>query len=309
MKYSAKGAVLPLVLGIILAITMMLTALFNLPGGAGRVALAKARELQRIYDEESAVVAHLNGFPGNYFAGAPWFKRLPEVSAEEAFPWVELHTDSGRVHVLCGMRYDSLSREEKLRMGAKFKQELSARIRMSPEVSTKSGNRRLMGRGRNTNLIVMDGDLKVDWEGNVPVCNFMASGNLEVLGDATFDTLRLYASGNLRIAGKVKARWLEAYCDGIAEVAEGAHYSGMLMAYQGVTLRNPQAVSFPAGAIPLNGPLEVPVGRSMTLPAGLRPWIASRAESAGRPDSLGLLLPASSGDSPFLLVPFRWSLP
>lgn len=285
-----KGAVFPLVLIIVLAVTLMLTALFQLPGNVGRVALIKARELQKIYDEESALLAFFNGYPEGYFQEAPWSIRLQKVKEMEKGPWVDFHVDSGRVHVMAGRHYDSLSRQEKMRMGTKFRLELNSSIESAPGMVRKSGNRRLMGRGRDMNFVAESGDLTVDWDGHVGVCNFKSSGNMELWGNMSIDTLRVYASGNLKIGGNVRVQWLEAYSESSAEVAGEASYSGMLMAYQGVILRRPGAARFPAGAMALNGALEVPTG-------------GTRAK-----DSLRLLLPASSEDSPLLLEPFQWSL-
>lgn len=242
-----QGAVLYVVLGVILVITAMLTALFHLPGGVMRVAQMKVVELQKIYDGESALVAYLNGFPEDYFANEPWNKKLPSVIRGQQGPWADLLTnvetngDSKWLHLLTGLRYDSLSREEKNRRITAFAKTLEDSFKSLDEVSKKSGNRRLLGIAKNENLVVQDGDLLVDWTGNASVCNFMTSGNMELRGDAFFDTLRLYALGNILITGDVKIRWLEAYSGANFEISRKATYWGMAVSRQNFSLQSGEA--------------------------------------------------------------------
>ncbi len=239
-----RGAVLYVVLGILLTITAMLTALFHLPGGVVRVSQMKTGELQKIYDGESALIAFLNGFPEDYFANKPWNKKLPSVIRSRQGPWTDFQTSvetNGGVkwlHLLSGLRYDSLSREEKMRRITLVAKTLESSFESLDDVQEKSGNRRLLGAAKNENLVVKDGDLTVDWTGNASVCNFKTSGNLELRGTAIFDTLRLYALGNILITGNVKINWLEAYSGGTFETTRNASYWGVAASRQNFSLQS-----------------------------------------------------------------------
>ena len=104
MRAGVKsGAVLPLVLGILLAVTILLTSLLQMPGGVRRVAMRSVQKQQQIYDAESALIAYLEGIPEGYF-------KLPKVERSRLGPWADLSAsvDSNRsVHVLAGIACDS----------------------------------------------------------------------------------------------------------------------------------------------------------------------------------------------------------
>ncbi|WP_163438200.1 hypothetical protein, partial [Fibrobacter succinogenes] len=142
---SKRGAVLPLVLGILLAVTLLLTSLLQTPGGLRRVALRRAQMQQQIYDAESALIAHLEGFPEDYF-------KLPKVKRSRHGPWADLSAavDSSRsVHVLAGIACDSacnMLKSAKLRreIYEGFKQRLNQEIMLVKpplQLEIKSGNR------------------------------------------------------------------------------------------------------------------------------------------------------------------------
>ena len=140
---SRRGAVLPLVLGILLAVTLLLTSLLQLPGGLRRVALRHAQMQQQIYDAESALIACLEGFPEDYF-------KLPKVDRSRLGPWTDLsaEVDSIRsVHVLAGIACDSacnMLKSHKLRreIYEGFKQQLNQEImlvKLPLKLEIKSG--------------------------------------------------------------------------------------------------------------------------------------------------------------------------
>ena len=80
MKFVQKefktGYILPLVLGIILAISVLFGSLLLLPGALGRYGRTVYEEARAIYEAESAIQADLNQFPSGYFRGLPLVKRL-----------------------------------------------------------------------------------------------------------------------------------------------------------------------------------------------------------------------------------------
>ncbi|MCQ2124374.1 MAG: hypothetical protein MJZ25_09350 [Fibrobacter sp.] len=207
-----RGAVLPLVLGIVLAVTCMLTALLRMPGGVGRIALREAERLQDIYDGESAILAELSGFPQGYFEGNDWGWKLPEVTKEMRGPWMEY--SAGNVRALTGIAIEGLSRlaygQRKL-IADGLRENLKKEILMAPNLQAKSGNRRLFGGATSMSLMVQDGDLYLDLSGHAACGNFYSTGSLTLRGSARYDTLRLYSAGPLLIAGNISASYLEAY--------------------------------------------------------------------------------------------------
>ena len=268
-RFSANkfGAVLPLVLGTLLAVTLLLTSLLQMPGGVRRVAMHRAQMQQQIYDAESAVIAYLEGFPEGYFAREPWNTALPKVERSRLGPWAELSAKlavpmgEGRLHVLAGIKCDSacnMLKSPKLRREIYdgFKQQLNQEITMvRPPLALqiKSGNRRIIGRSGFVHdfppaLWVQEGDLSLDVEegaaGAEPLSGrFMADGSIEVRGSAAFDTLRLYARGPIYLRGSslrsAKIRWLEAFSEDRVEIARGVDFSGVAIARREVAFSDP----------------------------------------------------------------------
>ncbi len=249
-----RGAVLQLVLGIILAVTLLLTSLLQMPGGLQRVALRRAQMQQQIYDAESALIAHLEGFPEGYFA-------LPKVERSRLGPWADLSanlavpTGESRLHVLAGIACDSacnMLKSPKLRreIYEGFRQLVNREIMLvkSPlQLEIKSGNRRIFGRdaGRipSKALQVLDGDLTLDLEGEISSGRFVADGSIEIRGSADFDTLRVYARGPIYLRGSllrgsVKIKWLEAFSEDRIEISRGVEFSGIAIARHEVAFPN-----------------------------------------------------------------------
>ena len=290
---SRRGAVLPLVLGILLAVTLLMTSLLQLPGGVRRVALRHAQMQQQIYDAESALIACLEGFPEDYF-------KLPKVDRSRLGPWTDLsaEVDSIRsVHVLAGIACDSacnMLKSHKLRreIYEGFKQQLNQEImlvKLPLKLEIKSGNRRILGRDTgqipSTALQVLDGDLTLDLEGEIPSGRFIADGSVKIRGNVVFDTLRVYARGPLTFRGRLKARFLEAFSEDRIEISSGVEFSGVAIARH--------EVAFPNGAdkVRMRYPSFVMAAESANLP------LESEQDSILIPDFI-------SGD----LKPFQWSL-
>ena len=252
MRMSVKsGAVLPLVLGILLAVTILLTSLLQMPGGVRRIAMRSVQKQQRIYDAESALIAYLEGFPEGYF-------KLPKVERGRLGPWADLSAsvDSSRsVHVLAGIACDSacnMLKSAKLRreIYEGFKQQLNQEIMLVKpplKLEIKSGNRRISyqnaGRIPSKALQVLDGDLTLDLEGKIPSGRFIADGSVEIRGNAEYDTLRVYARGPIYIRGSllrgsVKIRFLEAFSEDRIEISSGVEFSGVAIARHEVAFPN-----------------------------------------------------------------------
>lgn len=248
MRLGVKsGAVLPLVLGILLAVTILLTSLLQMPGGVRRAAMRSVQKQQQIYDAESALIAYLEGFPEGYF-------KLPKVERARLGPWADLSAsvDSIRsIHVLAGIACDSacnVLKSAKLRreIYEGFKQQLNQEIMLVKpplKLEIKSGNRRLFGRIPSKALQVLDGDLTLDLEGEISSGRFIGDGFVEIRGNAVFDTLRVYARGPIYIRGSflrgsVKIRFLEAFSEDRIEISSGVEFSGVAIARHEVAFPN-----------------------------------------------------------------------
>ncbi len=290
MRAGVKsGAVLPLVLGILLAVTILLTSLLQMPGGMRRAAMRSAQKQQQIYDAESALIAYLEGFPEGYF-------KLPKVERARLGPWVDLSAsvDSIRsIHVLAGISCDSacnVLKSAKLRreIYEGFKQQLNQEIMLVKpplKLEIKSGNRRLFGRIPSKALQVLDGDLTLDLEGEISSGRFIGDGFVEIRGNAVFDTLRVYARGPFAFRGRLKARFLEAFSEDRIEISSGVEFSGVAIARHEIV--------FPNGAdkVMMHYPSFVMAAESANLPLELE------QDSVLVPDFI-------SGD----LKPFVWNI-
>ena len=290
MRMSVKsGAVLPLVLGILLAVTILLTSLLQMPGGVRRVAVRSAQKQQQIYDAESALIAYLEGFPEGYF-------KLPKVERGRLGPWADLSAsvDSIRsIHVLAGIACDgacNVPKSAKFRreIYEGFKQQLNQEIMLVKpplKLEIKSGNRRLFGRIPSKALQVLDGDLTLDLEGEISSGRFIGDGFVEIRGNAVFDTLRVYARGPLTFRGRLKASFLEAFSEDRIEISSGVEFSGVAIARHEIV--------FPNGAdkVMMHYPSFVMAAESANLPLELE------QDSVLVPDFI-------SGD----LKPFVWNI-
>lgn len=298
-----SGAVLPLVLGILLAVTLLLTSLLQMPGDVRRVALRSVQKQQRIYDAESALIAYQEGFPEGFF-------KLPKVERGRLGPWAELSVNLpaptgealSRLRALAGIACDSacnMLKSPKLRreIYEGFKQQLNQEIMLVKpplKLEIKSGNRRIShqnaGRIPSKALQVLDGDLTLDLEGEFPSGRFIADGTVEIRGNAVFDTLRVYARGPIYIRGSllrgsVKIRFLEAFSEDRIEISSGVEFSGVAIARH--------EVAFPKGVdkVMMHYPSFVMAAESANLP------LESGQDSILVPDFI-------AGD----LKPFQWSL-
>ncbi len=238
---ETKGAVLPLVLGIVLAVTLMLTTLLHLPGGVRRTVIRLERKQQAVYDAESAILANLYGLPESQVLRqmrGPWM----DVSAEA----VEILEDGrrgasyGRVHALAGVQVknmESVTLEQWRVVTEGFRSQLLGAIMQRTDLQEKSGNRRLLGKAENISLKVTEGDLLLDLEGTASCGNFYASGSLTLKGSASYDTLRLYAAGPLRVTGDVRIHHLEAFSGDNADISQRVTFAGIVAAQYGVSMQ------------------------------------------------------------------------
>ena len=235
---SKCGNVLPLVLGLLLVLSILVTAMLKMPGALRRNVSLVAKETQEMYLAESAVLAKLNGFPDGYFA------ELPIVESRILGPWTEWRVRN-KFQFMLGLEYGRFSTSEWARCAVVLEQNLHERILHSVGLKNLSGNRRFfkldssdgLSAERTMAINVSAGDLTLDLgesrafdsafenlrSSQKLIRSFMANveGDVKIRGDVHFDTLRIYATGSVSVQGNVTADFAEIF--GIASVTVSDH--------------------------------------------------------------------------------------
>ena len=160
---SKCGNVLPLVLGLLLVLSILVTAMLKMPGTLRRNVSLVAKETQEMYFAESAVLAKLNGFPDGYFA------ELPIVGSRILGPWTEWSVRD-KFQFMLGSEYGRFSTSEWARCAVVLEQNLHERILHSDGLKNLSGNRRFfkldssdgLSAERTMAINVSAGDLTLD---------------------------------------------------------------------------------------------------------------------------------------------------
>ena len=257
-----RGFVLGFVLVLILSLTILFGCLLRVPGSVLRYTNRYAREVQAVYDAESAIIANLSGFPDGFFAG------LPPVSAEAVGPWGRIcapllvggHSiPANNAHIahaasLCayyGTRYSRLRFDDWYTAMTQYRAALRESITTARGFRVLSGNRRIFRLDSAIALHVSDGGLTLDFDTHVPSAAFLVDGSVSVKGQAHFDTLRIYAEGEVSLGGGVSVEHLEVYSGASLEVRSSFRFSGLLYARDIVTIRDRARAGFPSVAVSL----------------------------------------------------------
>ena len=248
---SKCGNVLPLVLGLLLVFSILVTSMLRMPGGLRRNVSLVAKETQEMYFAESAVLAKLNGFPDGYFA------ELPIVGSRILGPWTEWRVRD-KFQFMLGSEYGRFSTSEWARCAVVLEQNLHERILHSDGLKNLSGNRRFfkldssdgLSAERTMAINVSAGDLTLDL-GDFSVRSFMANveGDVKIRGNVHFDTLRIYATGSVSVQGNVAADFAEIF--GLAEVTVSGNVSlaGSLLSKQNIEISDRAQMKFPSVAL------------------------------------------------------------
>ena len=248
---SKCGNVLPLVLGLLLVLSILVTSMLRMPGTLRRNVSLVAKETQEMYLAESAVLAKLNGFPDGYFA------ELPIVGSRILGPWTEWRVRN-KFQFMLGSEYGRFSTSEWARCAVVLEQNLHERILHSDGLKNLSGNRRFfkldssdgLSAERTMAINVSAGDLTLDL-GDFSVRSFMANveGDVKIRGDVHFDTLRIYATGSVSVQGNVTADFAEIF--GLASVTVSGNVSlaGALLSKQNVEISDRAQMNFPSVAL------------------------------------------------------------
>lgn len=276
-----RGFVLGFVLTLILSLTILFGCLLRVPGSVLRYTNHYAREVQAVYDAESAIIANLSGFPDGFFAG------LPPVSADAVGPWgrvcaplqagahtipanishsipanishsipanISLPLSASSSRSLCasyGTRYSRLRFDDWYTAMTQYRAALRESITTARGFRVMSGNRRIFRLDTAVALHVSDGDLTLDFDTRVPSAAFLVDGSVNVKGRARFDTLRIYSEGDVTLGGEVTVAHLEVYSGASLEVHSSFRFSGLLYARDVVTIRDRVRADFPSVAVSL----------------------------------------------------------
>ena len=248
---SKCGNVLPLVLGLLLVLSILVTSMLRMPGTLRRNVSLVAKETQEMYFAESAVLAKLNGFPDGYFA------ELPIVGSRILGPWTEWRVRD-KFQFMLGLEYGRFSTSEWARCAVVLEQNLRERILHSDGLKNLSGNRRFfkldssdgISAERTMAINVSAGDLTLDL-GDVSIRSFMANveGDVKIRGNVHFDTLRIYATGSVSVQGNVAADFAEIF--GLASVTVSGNVSlaGSLLSKQNIEISDRAQMKFPSVAL------------------------------------------------------------
>ena len=293
---SKCGNVLPLVLGLLLVLSILVTSMLRMPGTLRRNVSLVAKETQEMYFAESAVLAKLNGFPEGYF------KELPTVESRILGPWTEWSVRD-KFQFMLGSEYGRFSTSEWARCAVVLEQNLHERILHSDGLKNLSGNRRFfkldssdgLSAERAMAINVSAGDLTLDL-GDVSIRSFMANveGDVKIRGNVHFDTLRIYATGSVSVQGNVTADFAEIF--GLASVTVSGNVSmaGALLSKQNIEISDRAQMNFPSVALAVGyrenrlSLLEKSVFEGLAIaPSG----IVERDSSAKLLDSTQVLLP------------------
>ena len=316
----ARGSALPLVLGVLLVLSILMTSMLRLPGPLRRTVSLIANETQEMYLAESAVIAKLEGFPDGYFA------ELSTIESRVLGPWTEWRASvlTNRENVrqfergvqkfqfLLGNEFGRFATSEWARCAIALEQNLKERILQSDGLKSLSGNRRfftldsnLMGRASSVALNVSAGDLTLDlggagafgdYGGRVSVRSFMANveGDVKIRGNVHFDTLRIYASGTVMLQQNVNADFVEIFGLAGVSVSGDVSLAGLLLSKQNVEISDHAKMKFPSVAVAIGyrGNRLALLEKAVFEGAALAPsGIVDRDSSAVLLDSAKALLP------------------
>ena len=259
---SKCGNVLPLVLGLLLVLSILVTAMLRMPGTLRRNVSIVAKETQEMYLAESAVLAKLNGFPDGYFV------ELPIVGSRILGPWTEWSVRN-KFQFMLGGEYGRFSTSEWARCAVVLEQNLRECILRSAVLKNLSGNRRFfkldssdgLSAERTMAINVSAGDLTLDLgesrafenlrSSQKLIRSFMANveGDVKIRGNVHFDSLRVYATGSVSVQGNVTADFAEIF--GLASVTVSGNVSmaGALLSKQNIEISDRAQMNFPSVAL------------------------------------------------------------
>lgn len=248
-RLANRGAALPIVLAVLLAVSLMLAGLLQLPFAASRYALRSAHFTSEAYLAESALVAHLAGFPQGYFADLPLVREAP------LGPWMEMR--AGKFVALAGRTREA----GRWPAYADWVDGADAYLRMflarvQAGARRLSGNRRLFEVEPRERIYVENGDLTLNADGSAQSLSFFVEGSAVVKGRLLVDTLRIYSNGPVSIDGSVRVKFVEVYSGADVQVGGEANLRGFVWGRLGVRLFGRARALFPSVVLAMGGSLS-----------------------------------------------------
>ena len=257
-RKSARGNVLPFVLGVLLVLSILVSAMLRLPGSLRQTVRLVTNETQEMYLAESAVLAKLDGLPEGYFA------ELPSVESRVLSPWTEWVVQY-RFRFLLGNEFGRFSTSEWASCATLLERDLQERILQSDSLKSLLGNRRFFQLDSSAafapiSLNVSAGDLTLDLGGGgsfgeskcpPKIKSFAANveGDVKIRGKVHFDTLRIYGSGTVALQGNVTADFAEIFGFAGVSVAGNVSLAGVLLSKQNIDVSGRAKANFPSVAI------------------------------------------------------------
>lgn len=285
-----SGYILALVMGILLVLGILLSALLRLPGGLRHLVMRESREVQKVYDAESALLLHLESMPSALLPG------VPPVWHADVGPYGRLCSGDSSLQV-CVMTVSAL---QKLDFGEwltgvqAYRARLREGILSAPGLRRYSGNRRFFDVPGNAYMMVNDGDLRLDFSGSMKSLNAYVSGDVTVEGSVRFDTLRIFSLGNVRMGGNVCVGFLETVGNESVEIGGQVHFRGIVVAGHEIVLRGNAVAEYPSMAIAIGQN-----GTSVTQSDGVV-FSGLRASLPGNIVAEDSVMPSFLGGSPII---------
>lgn len=299
-KFSS-GYVLYLALGIILALTITITALMKVPGSVVMFSGKTLDFVKGVYLAESAILSWKENLPAGYF------QELPAVSVESFGPWEKICSPIKakedfyeNLCVIVGSTLKPQSFGQWLKNGEAYIRSLGQQLESSSKSKIRSGNVRFLRAEEVKSLVVQNGDLKLHFDGKVPSASFFVEGNVSVDGFADFDTLRIYSTGDVSVGGHVHVAYGEFAFKGNGNFYGNSQISGVVVSYGSISFMDKSKCKYPCVALSLG--VGEAQGRILNdafvqgvflVPAG-----TSDFASASSLDSSRVILPYGWGGNP-----------
>lgn len=258
-----RGHILAVILMVVVVVTCLFSVLLNVPGSAYHYAVNAKKELQQIYDAESAIMVELYGEPVELASDSgdePCPGSFLMVESRAVGPYREICAplgpppldSSGNGRRLCVQtvgRFRDLSYRDWQHFAGEFRSGLYRRIEFAPSHRTVAGNRRIFSLDSAVSMHVSDGDLRLAADGRHTVASFIVEGDASVSGRASYDTLRIFAQGNVSVVGELNVSLLEIYAGGEIEIRGNATFRGIVFSQKGYAIGGKAKALYPSFAI------------------------------------------------------------
>lgn len=246
-----RGHALVIVLMVVVVVSCFFTVLLSVPGRLYGYVNFAHKELQQIYDAESAIMSHLYRVPEDSVRKIlPVEVRNLGAYREICAPLGESLADScRRLCVQTVGRYRDMGYREWQRFAGEFRTGLYRRVEFAKAHRRESGNKRIFSLDSSLSLHVVDGDLRLDVDGRVPSANFIVDGDVKVSGKARYDTLRIFAQGRVDVGGNLQISMLEVFASDEVEIRGNVNFRGVVFSQRGFVIGGKSVAAYPSFAV------------------------------------------------------------